>query len=547
MSQEAYDEARRRIAEAHASGATTLSLAGRPPWVFGAETGFERLSALPPEIGRLTALRHLDLRDTPLSALPPEIGQLTALRVLYLRDTPLSALPPEIGWLGKLETLDLAGTPLRALPESLADLPDTVSLDVFDTRLADPPRRIVEAGVPAIRAYVAAKRRARAGSWVSTASRVSRHFGLPSRLAAVETGATVAAVVAAATVLQRPEPLWAAVALGPFLLLRTGASVRLAHADFAELLRRLRLKPPAGESGPPAWSLPFRQAALGLGSLLIKIAVTAYCVWKKPRAALRAMPRNLREQCLEIDLTAAPELLPGLERRYDRDERASYIVSDLWKRHDEVFPGLPWTRRLELRHAVAAPFLAVFFLLAAVYRLYVKAAALVYWPLLLIEVPDRRKLRRRTAPGAPASGRWAPLAVQAAVCGLALFGLAGLAGQPALQAAVEGWIDARLIRLWQALRVGDWLPQGVLWLLLLQALAYLGGAGAERMARGARVGDPQPSGLGRVGPVAERWMGLAQAAYLLHAGLIVALLASLFLAFAPNALVLAERLWGFLA
>jgi Leucine rich repeat len=41
-----------------------------------------RLSALPPEIARLTALEGLYLSGNRLSALPPEIGQLTALRYL---------------------------------------------------------------------------------------------------------------------------------------------------------------------------------------------------------------------------------------------------------------------------------------------------------------------------------------------------------------------------------------------------------------------------------------------------------------------------------
>src|SRR5258708_1887877 len=62
------------------------------------------LSALPSEIGQLTALEYLILRGNQLTALPPEIGQLTALGGLDLRSNQLSALPPEIGHLRSLQT-----------------------------------------------------------------------------------------------------------------------------------------------------------------------------------------------------------------------------------------------------------------------------------------------------------------------------------------------------------------------------------------------------------------------------------------------------------
>ena len=65
---------------------------------------WNQLSALPPEIGQLTALQYLYLGGNQLSALPPEIGQLTALQSLDLRGNQLSALPPEIGQLTALQS-----------------------------------------------------------------------------------------------------------------------------------------------------------------------------------------------------------------------------------------------------------------------------------------------------------------------------------------------------------------------------------------------------------------------------------------------------------
>ena len=51
---------------------------------------------MPPEIGRLTALRYLWLRSNQLAALPPEIGCLTALKELRVAGNPLQSPPPEV-------------------------------------------------------------------------------------------------------------------------------------------------------------------------------------------------------------------------------------------------------------------------------------------------------------------------------------------------------------------------------------------------------------------------------------------------------------------
>ncbi len=51
--------------------------------------------------------RRLDLSCLKLTALPPEIEQLSALRELYLYDNRLSNLPPEIWQLSTLERLIL--------------------------------------------------------------------------------------------------------------------------------------------------------------------------------------------------------------------------------------------------------------------------------------------------------------------------------------------------------------------------------------------------------------------------------------------------------
>ncbi len=64
---------------------------------------------IPPELGELTALTVLDLRNNHLSGrIPPELGALTALTVLDLRNNYLTGpIPPELGALANLQGLAL--------------------------------------------------------------------------------------------------------------------------------------------------------------------------------------------------------------------------------------------------------------------------------------------------------------------------------------------------------------------------------------------------------------------------------------------------------
>jgi leucine-rich repeat protein SHOC2 len=58
---------------------------------------FGLTGALPAEIGRLSALRQLDLEHNQLTSVPAEIGQLASLSVLRLSGNQLTSLPAEIG------------------------------------------------------------------------------------------------------------------------------------------------------------------------------------------------------------------------------------------------------------------------------------------------------------------------------------------------------------------------------------------------------------------------------------------------------------------
>ena len=77
-----------------------------------------KLKTLPPAIGQLRNLRHLDLSGNELTELPDEIGMLTNLQKLLIFDNNLHTLPYEMGYLYHLETLGIEGNPLSEVLKS---------------------------------------------------------------------------------------------------------------------------------------------------------------------------------------------------------------------------------------------------------------------------------------------------------------------------------------------------------------------------------------------------------------------------------------------
>lgn len=110
-----------RARDAYRKALAKIIAAGRKRWD-KLDLRAMGLTALPPEIGQLTALTRLDLSNNRLTTVPPEIGQLTALMALYLHDNELTALPPEIGQLSSLTELYLNNNQLRALPPEIGQL-----------------------------------------------------------------------------------------------------------------------------------------------------------------------------------------------------------------------------------------------------------------------------------------------------------------------------------------------------------------------------------------------------------------------------------------
>jgi Leucine-rich repeat (LRR) protein/GTPase SAR1 family protein/CHAT domain-containing protein len=102
-----------------------------------------RLTSLPKEIGQLVNLRSLYLSRNQLSSLPSEIGQLVNLRSLYLQYNQLSSLPDKIVQLVNLQLLDLQYNQLSSMPSEIAQLINLQSLDLQYNQLSSLPDEIV--------------------------------------------------------------------------------------------------------------------------------------------------------------------------------------------------------------------------------------------------------------------------------------------------------------------------------------------------------------------------------------------------------------------
>ena len=117
-------------------------VAGTPPRVRELRLIGRGLSGrLPRELGQLTQLAELDLRENALGVnIPPELGDATALRELILTSNSLSgSIPAELGQLTGLGALRLGDNRLTGwIPAALARLPTLVAVDLSHNRLTGP-------------------------------------------------------------------------------------------------------------------------------------------------------------------------------------------------------------------------------------------------------------------------------------------------------------------------------------------------------------------------------------------------------------------------
>ena len=116
-------------------------LEGSPPRVYSvAPDGVRLTGRLPADLGKLTALRSLDLEDRLTGPIPPELGNLKQLEFLNLEGNYLSGpIPPELGGLANVERLDVADNLLTgSIPPELGSLTKLEVLDLSVNFLSGP-------------------------------------------------------------------------------------------------------------------------------------------------------------------------------------------------------------------------------------------------------------------------------------------------------------------------------------------------------------------------------------------------------------------------
>jgi hypothetical protein len=99
---------------------------------------------VPGDIGDLTELEVLDLRNNSLTSLPSELGDLSKLTELDLTAAGLASIPSAVGDLDALTDLLLAGNALTSVPPALAGMSSLTSLDLGNNDLVGVPYTIAQ-------------------------------------------------------------------------------------------------------------------------------------------------------------------------------------------------------------------------------------------------------------------------------------------------------------------------------------------------------------------------------------------------------------------
>uniref|UniRef100_A0A8C8ADV3 P53-induced death domain protein 1 n=1 Tax=Otus sunia TaxID=257818 RepID=A0A8C8ADV3_9STRI len=100
------------------------------------------LTSLPPDVGNLSCLTHLDLSFNSLSTLPGCILHLPSLRVLLVSHNSLVTLPEDFGSLSKLTFFSAMKNQLKDLPQSIGELAALQDLDLSENALEFLPEEV---------------------------------------------------------------------------------------------------------------------------------------------------------------------------------------------------------------------------------------------------------------------------------------------------------------------------------------------------------------------------------------------------------------------
>lgn len=108
------------------------------------DISYNRLIAIPPEIGELQLLRELKASFNLITEVPTEIGKLKRLRKLSLNGNRIRTLPAEVGRLEMLEELIVSENQLDEMPHTLSTMAMLRVLKLQNNNLRTIPYELVD-------------------------------------------------------------------------------------------------------------------------------------------------------------------------------------------------------------------------------------------------------------------------------------------------------------------------------------------------------------------------------------------------------------------
>jgi hypothetical protein len=83
---------------------------------------FNKITVVPPQIGKLKRLRRLILNSNKIKHIPDDIGQLDMLEELVLSENNIEDIPVSLSLMSNLKVIKLANNRLKTIPYEIADI-----------------------------------------------------------------------------------------------------------------------------------------------------------------------------------------------------------------------------------------------------------------------------------------------------------------------------------------------------------------------------------------------------------------------------------------
>ncbi len=124
-----------------------------------------KITSIPTGIKNLRKLKKLYLRSNLIETIPIEVTELADLNLLDIGHNKLSLLPPEIDKLSNLKYLNLEWNELSSIHSRIGTLTNIKSLLIRGNSITSPPVEILDLGTKSVLDYLQAKLEATVNEW----------------------------------------------------------------------------------------------------------------------------------------------------------------------------------------------------------------------------------------------------------------------------------------------------------------------------------------------------------------------------------------------